>query len=199
MGAGPRRNCRTPRPVLASHHRGQLRKRPVPRWEMALGFFAFGASGHQTVLMCTSTSSCPYGATIQREFRSRGGKSDRGIAKSLGHGLVILGGKRTGTRWSCLQPWLLGKVADNPDPYGLLRVAEFCYSPTEVAPLHGICAKVQCSLVRGQCFVIPPEPAQKVRPRGVVWVIRIEVTGCRDLLISSKPVSYPRLIATATA
>jgi hypothetical protein len=36
---------------------------------------------------------------IQREFRSRGAKTDRGIAKSLGHGFAILGGEHTGRRW----------------------------------------------------------------------------------------------------
>ena len=39
--------------------------------------------------------------TIQREFRSRGAKADRGIAKSLGHGVVIPGGEHAETRWSC--------------------------------------------------------------------------------------------------
>ena len=40
-----------------------------------------------------------------------------------------------------------------------LQVAEFRHAPAEVAPLHGIRAKAQCSLVRGQCFFIPPQPA----------------------------------------
>jgi hypothetical protein len=51
---------------------------------------------------------------------------------------------------------------------GMLHVAEFRHAPAEVAPLHGIRAKVQRSLVGGQRFFIPPEPAQQVRPRGVV-------------------------------
>ena len=56
----------------------------------------------------------------------------------------------------------------NVELSGLLHVAEFRHSPTEVAPLHGIRAKAQCSLVRGQRFFIPPEPAQQVCPRCVV-------------------------------
>ena len=42
---------------------------------------------------------------------------------------------------------------------GLLHVAEFRHAPTEVAPLHGIRAKAQCSLVGRQRFFIPPESA----------------------------------------
>ena len=45
------------------------------------------------------------------------------------------------------------------DLSGLLHVAEFRHTPAEVAPLHGIRAKTQCSLVGGQRFFIPPEPA----------------------------------------
>jgi len=41
----------------------------------------------------------------------------------------------------------------------LLHVAEFRHAPAEVAPLHGIGAKAQCSLVGDQRFFIPPEPA----------------------------------------
>jgi hypothetical protein len=33
---------------------------------------------------------------IQREFRCRGAKSDRGVAKSLGQGFVIPGAEQTG-------------------------------------------------------------------------------------------------------
>jgi hypothetical protein len=47
----------------------------------------------------------------------------------------------------------------NPVLSGLLRFAEFRHAPTEVAPLHGIRAKAQCSLVGGQRFFIPPESA----------------------------------------
>jgi hypothetical protein len=63
--------------------------------------------------------------TIQREFRSRGAKTDRGIAKSLGHGFVIPGGEHTemGTRVSYLdeqQPldWLgqFNKFANRERP-----------------------------------------------------------------------------------
>ena len=41
----------------------------------------------------------------------------------------------------------------------LLHVVEFRHAPAEVAPLHGVRAKAQCSLVGGQRFFIPPEPA----------------------------------------
>jgi hypothetical protein len=37
----------------------------------------------------------------------------------------------------------------NPDLSGLLHFAEFRHTPTEVAPLHGIRAKAQGSLVGG--------------------------------------------------
>lgn len=74
------------------------------------------------------------------------------------------------------------RVTDSPDLSGLLHAAKFRHAPAEVAPLHGIRAKAQCSLVGGQCFFVPPQPAQQVRPRGVVQLIRIEIGGCRDLL-----------------
>jgi Electron transfer DM13 len=45
--------------------------------------------------------------TIQREFRSRGAKIDRGIAKSLGHGFVIPGGARGDT----MELWAMGAIA----------------------------------------------------------------------------------------
>ena len=48
---------------------------------------------------------------------------------------------------------------DNVLDCSLLHVAEFRHAPAEVAPLHGIRAKAQCSLVGGQRFFIPPEPA----------------------------------------
>jgi hypothetical protein len=62
----------------------------------------------------------------------------------------------------------IGRLCRHPDLSALLHVAEFRHAPMEVAPLHGIRAKAQCSLVRGQRFFIPPEPAQQIRPRGVV-------------------------------
>ena len=57
-----------------------------------------------------------------------------------------------------LQHWLR-KTKGNVLDYSLLQVAEFRHAPAEVAPLHGIRAKAQCSLVGGQRFFIPLEPA----------------------------------------
>jgi len=41
------------------------------------------------------------------------------------------------------------ELSDSPDLSDLLHVAEFRHAPAEVAPLHGIRAEAQCSLVGG--------------------------------------------------
>src|SRR5258707_6241377 len=68
--------------------------------------------------------------TIQREFRSRGAKTDRGIGKSLGHGFVIRGGEHRGTRWSCglwVQSRFWFSTATNFDPQRALQsIAHVC-------------------------------------------------------------------------
>ena len=50
---------------------------------------------------------------------------------------------------------LLPACRNNPDLSGLLHVVEFRHAAADVAPLHGIRAKAQCSLVGGQRFFIP--------------------------------------------
>ncbi len=50
--------------------------------------------------------------TIQREFRGRGAKTDRGIAKSIGHGFLILEGEHAVKRWIC-ELWLRRVVRED--------------------------------------------------------------------------------------